>query len=82
MTDPAPANGNGCRKATNRRYKSVGACVALVTIAFYVCLIRKVDPEWFRIYADFMTWAVIIAVAGLSATDGIRSWRNGNGSVK
>jgi high-affinity Fe2+/Pb2+ permease len=67
------------RFVRNRRYKIVGICVALVTAAFYTCLAVKAAPEWFEQYASFMTWAVIAAVAGLSATDAVTTWRNGGG---
>ena len=51
--------------------------VSLVTVSFYICLFKGFDIEWFREYADFMSWAVVAIVAGITATDGIRSWRNG-----
>jgi len=76
MTDPIPSNGNG-RKAMNRRWKAVLMAVALVTVAFYICMFRDIDIDWFREYADFMSWAVVAIVAGITTTDGIRSWRNG-----
>jgi hypothetical protein len=66
----------------NRRYKTVGACVALVTLAFYACLILKAEPEWFREYASFMSWALVAAVAGLTATDAVSTWKNGSGGGK
>jgi hypothetical protein len=66
----------------NRRYKTVGACVALVTLAYYVCIARGVELGWFEAYANFMKWAVIIAVAGLTATDAVSTWKNGNGGGK
>lgn len=51
--------------------------VALVTVAFYICMFRDIDIDWFREYADFMSWAVVAIVAGITTTDGIRSWKNG-----
>ena len=76
MSEPVQG-GNGARRAQNRRWRAVLMAVSLVTVSFYICLFKGFDIEWFREYADFMSWAVVAIVAGITATDGIRSWRNG-----
>jgi hypothetical protein len=77
---PSP-NGNGY-KDRNRRLGVVRVAGGLVTIAFYACLFTKTAIEWFIEYADFMSWVVVAIVAGLTVTDGIGKWKNGNGGLK
>jgi hypothetical protein len=76
MTDPIPANGNG-RKAINRRAKFTAVALALITGAFMLCLIIGADIAWFETYSERVVFMLLFVVAGITTTDGIRSWRNG-----
>jgi hypothetical protein len=83
MTDPSPVNGNGCRKAQNRRAKFTSVALVLVTVAFYICLFKGTDIEWFIEYGKLVILLLFFIVGGISATDGIRSWKNNsNGEAK
>ena len=77
-----PTNGNG-RKAMNRRAKFTAVALALITGAFVFCLLLKVDIKWFEVYTERIVFLLLFVVAGITATDGIRSWKaNGNGGAK
>jgi hypothetical protein len=77
MTDPAPvSNGNG-HKAMNRRAKFTAVALALITGAFLLCLIVGADIAWFETYSERVVFMLLFVVAGITTTDGIRSWRNG-----
>jgi len=76
MTDPVPSNGNG-RKAMNRRAKFTAVALALITGAFMLCLIIGADIAWFETYSERVVFLLLFVVAGITTTDGIRSWRNG-----
>jgi hypothetical protein len=76
MADQPNANGNG-RKAMNRRAKFTAVALALITGAFMLCLIIGADIAWFETYSERVVFLLLFVVAGITTTDGIRSWRNG-----
>ncbi len=81
MTDPAPTNGNG-RKGANRRYRVGLLIIALGTISYYVVILKRLALEYFVEYGKFLLLVGLFVVAGISATDAITKWRNGNGGAK
>jgi drug/metabolite transporter superfamily protein YnfA len=66
----------------NRRAKFTGVALALITGAFLLCLILKADIGWFNVYSERVVFLLLFVVTGLTATDGIQSWKNGNGGPK
>ena len=79
MTD-LPPNGNG-RKAMNRRAKFTAVALVLVTVAFYICLFKGADINWFIEYGKYVMLCLLFVVTGITATDAIMKWR-GNGGAK
>ncbi len=63
----------------NRRAKFTAIAITLITIAFYICLAVGADLGWFNTYSERVMFCLLFVVAGISATDGIRNWRNGGG---
>lgn len=76
-----PVAGNG-RKAQNRRAKFTAIALALITIAFYVCLFKGSALGWFVEYGKYVMFSLLFVVSGITATDAITKWRNGNGGTK
>jgi len=68
---------NGCIRAQNRRAKFTVVALALITGAFLLCLILKVDIAWFETYSGRVVLLLFFVVGGITATDGIRSWKGG-----
>lgn len=64
----------------NRRAKFTAVALAMITIAFYVCLFAHVDVAWFETYSERVVFCLLFVVAGITATDSVRNWRNGGGN--
>jgi len=63
----------------NRRAKFTAIALTLITAAFLLCLILKTDIAWFETYSERVVFLLLFVVAGITTTDGIRSWKNGKG---
>jgi len=61
----------------NRRAKFTAIAIALITIAFYICVFKGAELEWFEVYSERIIFALLFVVAGITTTDGLRTWRNG-----
>lgn len=64
----------------NRRAKFTAIAIALITAAFYICMFKGAELEWFEVYSERIIFALLFVVAGITTTDGIRSWKNGGGN--
>lgn len=64
----------------NRRAKFTAISIVLITAAFYACLLKGVAIDWFVEYGKFIIFCLLFVVAGITTTDALRNWRNGNGS--
>jgi hypothetical protein len=69
--------GNGERRAWGRRAKIALLAVALITVAYYVCLFTGADLDWFVEYAKVMIYCVGFVAGSLTITDTISTWKKG-----
>jgi hypothetical protein len=72
---PSEPTENGERKTFNRRARTGWAAMALATAAFYICMILKLDIEWFKVYGIFVGAVTGFIIGGISVTDGISAWK-------
>ena len=76
-------NRNGNRyRAQNRRAKFTAVALALLTVAFYVCLFKGSDIAWFIEYGKYVMFSLLFVVTGITTTDVIAKLRDGNGESK
>lgn len=73
MTDEPGANNE--KKTFNRRARTGWAAMALATVAFYVCMILKLDIEWFKVYGIFVGAITGFIIGGISVTDAVSAWK-------
>jgi len=63
-----PENNNE-KKRFGRRAGGGIVAVALISLAFYVCIFKTVDLEWFKIYTSFIVGILGFVITGLTLTD-------------
>ena len=51
-----------------RLYSTIGVTI-LVTIAYYICLFKGLDIDWFASYTKYLTYFLGFLVGGLTITD-------------
>ena len=66
----------------NRRAKFTAVALSLITGAFLLCIVIHADIKWFEVYSERIVFLLLFVVAGITTTDGIRNWKNGNGGTK
>lgn len=66
----------------NRRARSAWFTIILITIAYYICMFKGVSLDWFAEYAKTMLFILGFITGGLTITDAVMNWRNGNGGTK
>jgi len=57
------------KKRFGRRAGGGIIVVSLITLAFYFCILKNVDLEWFKVYTTSMVGVYVFVVGGLTATD-------------
>ena len=62
------AENNAKKKFGRRAGFGIGA-ITLVTVAFYICLFKDVDLNWFVKYASIIVGVYGFIVGGLTVTD-------------
>lgn len=58
-------------KRWGRRSGATIAAVTLITIAYYIAMIKGLDIAWWLEYAKIMAGILIALIGGLSLTDSI-----------
>lgn len=66
MPEPKP---NNEKKRFGRRAGGGIIVASLISLAFYVCIFKTVDLEWFKVYTTFMVGVYGFVVGGLTLTD-------------
>jgi len=62
-------NENNEKKRFGRRAGGGIVAVALISIAFYVCIFNQVKMDWFELYTQFIAGILGFVVTGLTLTD-------------
>ena len=60
---------NNEKKRFGRRAGGGVVAATLITLAFYVCIFKTVDLEWFKVYTSFIVGVLGFVVSGLTLTD-------------
>ncbi len=60
---------NNEKKRFGRRAGGGVVAVTLISLAFYVCIFKTVDLEWFKIYTSFIVGILGFVITGLTLTD-------------
>ena len=64
------------KQTFNRRARTGWAALGLITVAFYLCIFKGVDLEWFKIYSMIVFTVSGVVILGISVTDAISAWKS------
>jgi len=62
---------NNNKKRWGRRLGTTIGWVVLTTIAYYICMFKGLDLDWWLAYAKYTTIALGFLVGGLTITDSV-----------
>lgn len=69
-----PENNNE-KKRFGRRAGCALIAILLTTVAYYFCMFKGMQLEWFAEYAKTMLYIVGFMTGTLTITDAVQSWR-------